>query len=40
MSRFRRKMSKRRSRREFSRKASRIHKKNTSTNIMRGGIRL
>ena len=36
---FRKKMSRKRSRRNFSNSA-RVHKKNTNSNPMRGGIRL
>lgn len=37
---YRSKMPRKRSRRLFSRTASRVHKKNINTRPMRGGIRL
>ena len=40
MARKRKKMSRKRSRREFSSKASRVHKRNVHIGPMRGGIRL
>lgn len=40
MSKYRKKMSRRRSRNDFRKKASRIHRKNIGSNPMRGGIRL
>jgi len=40
MSRFRKKVSKFRSKRRFSRTADRVHRKNRSRSPMRGGYRL
>lgn len=40
MSRYRRKLSRKKSRRVFRKGARRVHRKNVVSSVMRGGIRL